>query len=466
MWSSLLVGDDYDAVWAHPDERTDFVLKQLAQHPLFKAANTPPEPGKFGDAPTPIDEGKGKIAPKGINAEDPIQEEKRQEKLKTDLMALSFPPSGDSWFEHHYGKSAEDIVKDLRKRRRKNKEMREEIDEAIKAVRIMKKLEVDKTLESLSWSNDHIDTIHSIGLSERDLKSLRRFGETRAVSLQRACSEFQRAADTIAKLAQVDGEWTQEEKSLWSEALQKRNGARTMWRHTLHQADTLTKNDVAMLTLVAQQLEDNGPMDSRGLLESLHERAYESYTVQKMGALLKTYGLEYEIEKIDRKRWGIMDSNGGIIIKDPWAYAAGFLDADGYITITKRGEPRAGIIATGGRGRDHIEQLHKTLDCGVKQLDLKVHKNSTRSQHRLQFYSNDDLRKLIKGTLPHLQLKKKQAAAVLEHLDLRGQSGEDIIKQRDALFRIVKWENWKDVPNMRERLLDEWNVDEETVSSW
>jgi hypothetical protein len=54
----------------------------------------------------------------------------------------------------------------------------------------------------------------------------------------------------------------------------------------------------------------------------------------------------------------------------------------------------------------------------------------------------------------------------LEHLDLRGQGGESIIKQRDALFRIVKWENWKDVPHMRVKLLDEWNVDEEIVSSW
>jgi len=466
MWSSLLVGDEYDSVWTHPDARTDYVLKQLAQHPLFKAGRVMPESGQFGTAPAAKDEGRGAVAPKGIEVEDPVEEERRQKKLQRGLMTLSFPVSGDGWFEHHYGKSAECIVKDLRKRRRKNKEMRGEIDDAIKAVRMMKKLEVEKTLGSLSWSDGHIDTIHSIGLSERDLKSLRRFGETRAVSLQRACAEFQYAADTIAKLAQVHGDWTQDEKTLWSEALQKRNGARTMWRHTLHQSDTLNKNDVAMLTLVAQQLEGEGPMDSRGLLESLHERAYESYTVQKMSALLKTYGLEYDIEKIDRKRWGIMGSDGGILIKDPWAYAAGFLDADGYITITKRGEPRAGIIATGDRGRDHIEQLYKTLECGVKQLDLKIHKNSTRSQHRLQFYSNNDLRKLIKGTLPHLHLKKKQAAAVLEHLDLRGQGRESIIKQRDALFRIVKWENWKDVPHMRVKLLDEWNVDEEIVSSW
>jgi hypothetical protein len=68
--------------------------------------------------------------------------------------------------------------------------------------------------------------------------------------------------------------------------------------------------------------------------------------------------------------------------------------ADGYITITGRGEPRAGFVATGQRGRSHCEQLHKTLDCGVLQLDQKISKTSNRTQHRLQFYSKGDIEKL------------------------------------------------------------------------
>ena len=43
------------------------------------------------------------------------------------------------------------------------------------------------------------------------------------------------------------------------------------------------------------------------------------------------------------------------------------LDADGYITITERGEPRAGFIATGERGRMHCEELHKHIGAGVLQ---------------------------------------------------------------------------------------------------
>ena len=178
---------------------------------------------------------------------------------------------------------------------------------------------------------------------------------------------------------------------------------------------------------------------------------------------MKTYGPEYDIVK-SGPNWEVLTNDLHLVMKDPWAYAAGFLDADGYITISKRGEPRAGIVATGLRGKHHCENLYKMLECGVLSLDLKVHKSSKRSQHRLQFYSRDDLTRLLKGTLPHLRLKKNQAKYVLEHLSLRGQNGDLIVKRRDELYRLVKWENWSDVK--ADELLQEWKVDEQEVLSW
>ena len=112
----------------------------------------------------------------------------------------------------------------------------------------------------------------------------------------------------------------------------------------------------------------------------------------------------------------------------------------------------------------HCENLYKMIGCGVLQLDLKIHKNSRRSQHRLQFYSKDDITKLLEGTKPHLRLKKKQASFVMELLNLRGRNGDMITKRRDELYRLVKWENWKDVK--ADELLEEWNVDEQEVLSW
>ena len=104
------------------------------------------------------------------------------------------------------------------------------------------------------------------------------------------------------------------------------------------------------------------------------------------------------------------------------------------------------------------------VGCGVLALDLKIHRSSKRSQHRLQFYSKDDITKLLKGTLPHLRLKKNQARYVLEHLSLRGQDGDNIVKRKTELYRLVKWENWKDVK--ADELLNEWKVDEQEVLSW
>jgi hypothetical protein len=66
----------------------------------------------------------------------------------------------------------------------------------------------------------------------------------------------------------------------------------------------------------------------------------------------------------------------------------------------------------------------------------------------------------MKGITKHLRMKKGQAGAVIELLDLRGRKTDIMKSRRDELYRIVKWLNWKDVPDKREELLKEWNIDE------
>ena len=133
---------------------------------------------------------------------------------------------------------------------------------------------------------------------------------------------------------------------------------------------------------------------------------------------------------------------------------------DRYITITKRGEPRAGFIATGSRGKIHCEQLQKTLDCGILQLDQKVYTDNQRSQHRLQFYSKADISKLLKGILPFLEMKKTQAKAVLAYI------AETDGLRKEELKKVVKYHNWSDDTNKSNALLDEWGVGAEDVTKW
>lgn len=414
--------------------------------------------GSFGDAPKPIQEGQGTA---NANPTPPkpneIEEEEEKKKMAQDVaqQLKRSRPNGD-WFNSMFGRNAGDLVKDLRLARRVNKSMSDAIDEAIDAIRIAKKQEVEATLQSIEWIGKHDTTVRNLGISDRDLQALRKHGISREYALRRACLQWEKANDTISKLLLIEGDFDDNQRQLWVDAQEVKKNAKKEWKNSLHSVDNIKKTDAIFLAKAANILEERGPLSSKEVFNSMQGTTH--LTTQKLSALFKMHGVEYDIEKIGIG-WGLVRDNS-VIFKDVWAYAAGFLDADGYITITKRLEPRAGFIATGERGKLHCEQLHKALGCGVLQTDLKIHKNSRRTQHRLQFYSEKDLRKLMKGITQHLRMKKGQAGAVIELLDVRGRKTDIIKSRRDELYRIVKWLNWKDVPDKREELLKEWNIDE------
>ena len=441
---------------------TGSILKDAEIEEILKAATI--SSPNIGDAPATPSQGQGTLSGGAPPPKKNLQEEQEEEdKIKQTVqqqLKKAMPQNG--WFQSMFGKDAESMVKELRGARRIRKDMREDIDLAIDAIRIAKRQEVEATIGNLSWGDDHLNSIRSLGVSDRDLLSLRKHGDTRGISLKQACMMWEKANDLITKLSQVEGDFNKEQLQLWVDSRQMRKDAKKQWKQTLHPVDNIKKQESIWLGKAVNVLETRGPLSSNEIFNSIGTP--KNLTVRKMSSLLKTHGVDFNIEKIGTN-YGLIENNV-VIVKSIWAYAAGFLDADGYVTITKRGEPRAGFIATGSRGKLHCENLHKTLGCGVLQTDLKVHKSSTRSQHRLQFYSENDLHTLLKGVLPHLQMKKAQGRAILELLDLRGR-GSDIVKsRREELYRIVKWGNWKDVPNEREKLLREWKVEESEVLTW
>jgi len=440
------------------DDLTD-ICKQLALHPLLKGA--PPQLGQgitggpATDSPQTPSSGDGKLSP----LEAP-------KKFPDKPLLGSQQKSVVGWFDMHFGMNAEDLVKDLKGKRRIHKNHRDEIDDLIDAIRLMKQFEVEQTIDNLSWCDGHEDTIRNLGLSDRNLKSLQKFGEDRRVSLLRACSLWQSAIDRLEELNKFDDDWDSVQKELWVAALNDKELARKQWNNCLHTIDSLTKQEAMWMHLSSEQLAKHGQMDARSIVSNLSDIGHNvrRLSASSLGTLLKIYGEEVGIIKgTKRREWMLCKSDGGVIIKDPWAYAAGFIDADGYITITKRGEPRVGLVATGDRGRTHCEQLHKTLDCGILQLDLKVYKDSQRSQHRLQFYSKADIRKVLNGVLPHIRMKKHQAKSVLEYITTPHKG--DIAKQRRGqLEKLVKWDNWSDTKG--DELLADWGVSAEAVETW
>lgn len=375
---------------------------------------------------------------------------------------MFFAENGEGWFENNLGYSASDFVRKLRKARRHNKDAKVEIDDIISDIRTLKALEVNQTINTLAWSGDNEDTILQLGVDDRDLKSLRKFGDTRKVSLLRACNLWRSANDTLSKLESFDDVWDDTQKKQWVDAMNSRREARSLWKSTLHQTDNLTKHEFETLSATSDLLERNGPMSGRAMFENLKDSGsvHKSMTSAKLSKMISIYGEELDIIGGAVRGTFVKMDMRGLILKDPYAYAAGFLDADGYISITGRGEPRAGFIATGSRGKIHCEQLQKTLDCGVLQLDQKVYKDSQRSQHRLQFYSKNDIRKLLSKIMPHLKMKKMQAKAVLAFID------EGDAMRKEELKKLVKYENWKDVEDKRVGLLTEWGITKDEIGKW
>ena len=283
----------------------------------------------------------------------------------------------------------------------------------------------------------------------------------------RACLAWEDANTRIDNLIENGSDWTSLEKQSWVQAHDDKDAAKKSWSSALHVLDSLNKSEMSWLSMAANQLEHNGQMDARTMVANLVASGHsvKKMTPAKLSGLMKSYGSEVGIIKgVTRNQWMIQKQNGELIIKDPWAYAAGFIDADGYITITKRGEPRVGLVATGERGRVHCEQLHKTLGCGILQLDLKVYKTSVnKSQHRLQFYSKKDVREVLKGIMPHLRLKKNQAESVLEFIDVPSK-GMIAKQRRRQLTKLVKWDNWSDKKG--DELLSDWGIQAEAVEAW
>ena len=375
---------------------------------------------------------------------------------------FSFSANGDGWFETHMNCNADNLVKRLRKARRYNKENKDEIDKFIEDVRLIKALETELTLQGISWATPFYDTMKNLGLSDRKLKSLRKFGESRQVSLQQACLLWEKAEQTLKMLDEHEDAWGIEEQQAWASAMQDRTSARKMWTSSLHHMDKLTKQEQDFLHFAAKELTERGPMKAVDIQLNASEADLltKAHTARKLSTLLKMYGEEVDIVKGAHRGTYVKIGADGLILKDPWSYSAGFLDADGYITITERGEPRAGMIATGERGKVHCEDLFKTLECGVLQTDNKVYKNSNRSQHRLQFYSKSDLRKLLNGVSPYLKMKSLQARAVLAYLDEKDNT------RKEELKRLVRFENWKDDRKKSSALLNSWGIDEDTIDKY
>ena len=428
MWGSALAGDVYDVPVVVEDPLTKMVLNALSQHPMFNENDLP------------------------LQTTSTVF-------IKEDLRKREFPKNGDGWLETYWGKDADTIIRECRKMRRHDKANRDEYDETIGLVRQLKAMEVEATINNLSWAEGMESVIKQMGLSDRSLKALRKFGESRSVSLQKACHQFLKA-NTVLQMLNDKVDWNEDDQQSWVDATQMQKDTRKMWRSVLHQVDTLNKAEQDALYFAAEELQAHGHLSSRELLRRGSDTLDRNMTAQRMGALLKMYGEELNIFKSTSRGDYVLLGRDGFIIKDIWAYMAGSLDSDGSIFISERGDPRVTFVASGDSGKQLCEDLHKATGCGRLVTDQKVSRNTKKSVHRLIFSRKDDIRRVLKATLPHMMLKTTQARAMLSYVD------ENDSMRKQELYRLVTFSNWKDHTVKANGLLDKWGIDADTIGAY
>ena len=193
----------------------------------------------------------------------------------------NFSKSGEGWFEDNLGITATDVVHRLRKARRHNKNEKHDIDALIADVRTLKSMEVQMTLNEIDWAKDYMGVIKNFDLSDKSLKSLRRFSDSRKVSLIKACRLWKKGDETLKMLA--------EHEEVWVDSMNMKKDARKMWKTTLSQMTRLTEKEQETISKCSNLLKMNGPMSARALFESDNIEKMPGLTANKLSKLLSLY---------------------------------------------------------------------------------------------------------------------------------------------------------------------------------
>ena len=361
--------------------------------------------------------------------EDWVFKKAIDEEDKNGTLQYSFSNTGAGWFETHLGCSSSDFLDRLNKMKEEHEVFKNDVDLIIADIESLKKLEVEATVSSIPWAADRIEVIKSLGVDDNDLKSLRKFGESRRVGLIQACNLWDGADEALKMLDEFKDVWGDEEKDAWSQAMESKTAAKSMWKSALHQIDRLTQKERETLMKSSQILEQEGSLSSRGLQERF-SHSHKGLTPAKLSKLLSMYGEEVDIIAGAERGTFVKMEDHGIIIKDLWPYVAGFLDADGFVRVTERGEPTLGFLSVGTRGKAHCEQLHKAIGSGSLQLNQKTNKDDSLKQHRLLFHSEEDVSHILNNVLPFVKSKREDVEEVLAHIE----KGETM--KRDAVDEI------------------------------
>lgn len=347
-------------------------------------------------------------------------------------------------------KTIPEVVKELRVIRRTLKgETREKMSSTINHLIKAYTEHLDESLDSIYWLRPFKKSVKMLTPNTSMLKKLYHIkdGETRQTIIDNLVKMWE--ADITKSGLDYGEEYTNEVKKFKS----SKKAIKEILKEISHQSIRKPRQQV-LEDMLVKTICNNPGITSNTLHSLLPSSYHRSTTPQTISKMLK----KIDAINVDGEYFIFSDE----IKKDLFSYVAGFIDSDGYITMDSKYAPRVGMIATGDRGKAFFKEMENQLKIGRLHLDQKVGENS-RSQHRLNFYSQNDISKLLEKTLPHLRMKKTQGKLLQEAIMIKQRfAKEDWAKPRlEEIFKLIKWENWKDAVNKDE--LQKYNIQEADI---
>lgn len=327
------------------------------------------------------------------------------------------------------GESIVDVVKRLRDYRTTLKgDIKKDFTKSIVNVINGYSSHLDDCIKSIYWLNDYQKPLKSMSFKESDLRKIYEIKDytTRAQLVDILCKYWE--ADLERKSLQGT-EYFKSEHSL----IKYKGQFKTFMKSLPNRYDWTDKLNTHILKCVS----DEQGITCRSIMDKMDSSLQKRSSPQIIAKHAKKIGVTI----VEEQYFKLNDT----FKKDINAYTAAFIDSDGYITLDKNLNPRVGLIATGDRGKAFMIEMHKALGSGKLHLDQKSPQN-TRAVNRLNFYSQDDVHKVLTQCRPHFRMKGPQADLLLELVRIKkNHKKQDWAKDRmQEIYKLMKWYNHSD----------------------
>ena len=332
-------------------------------------------------------------------------------------------------------KSIPEVVKDLKKYRRKLKgDNKLEFTKGIENLIVAYSDHLSKCIKSIYWLTPYEAPLRQMRYTETDLKKIHSIKDedTRRGIIESLCKFWE--AD-LHRGNNYNKNYSSLSKTMTNSKREFRKIVTGIPNQVIKTSVSKQLDDFVLKSvceeqgITARQIYDRLPT-------KLHRRA-STQIICKIADKMEITNVDGEYYKLPME-----------IKKDLHAYTAAFIDSDGYITMDRNFNPRIGIIATGNRGKAFVTDLHKELGCGKLHLDQKS-PQATRAVQRLNFYSQGDITKLLSKCRPYFRMKGDNADILTELIRIKkNHKKQPWAKPRMAeLFKLMKWANHADHVN-------------------